>query len=54
MFETISPIDGSVFYKGEKHSLKDIKNALELANKAQKDWAALTIKQRATFHKSMG
>ena len=52
MFETISPIDGSVFYKGEKHSLKDIKNALELANKAQKDWAALTIKQRATFIKA--
>lgn len=52
MFETISPIDGSVYYKGDKHTLKDINKALGNANKAQKDWVSLTIKQRATFVKS--
>ncbi len=49
MFETISPIDGSVYYKAEKHTAKDIEIALNKAKKAQKEWQTLTIKDRAKY-----
>lgn len=49
MFETISPIDGSVYYKGEKHSVSDVENALIKANKAQKEWSGLSINERAKY-----
>ena len=53
MFETISPIDGSVYYKGKRHSTKDIDTALVKANKAQKGWAELTIKERGQYVKAL-
>lgn len=53
MFKTISPIDNSVYYNGEKHSIKDIDKALLKANKAQKEWSALSIKERAQYVKGL-
>ena len=53
MFETISPIDGSIYYKGKKHSVKDIDNALIKAVNAQKEWSALAIHERAQYVKAL-
>ena len=53
MFETISPIDGSVYYTGKNHSIKDIDKTLTKATKAKQDWSALTIKERAQYVKAL-
>lgn len=53
MFETISPIDGSVYYKSEKHTATDIEIALKKASEGQKEWQALAIKDRAKYVRAM-
>jgi len=47
-FQTISPIDNSVYIEREIANTKAIENALVAAKSAQKTWRQTTIAERAT------
>ena len=49
MINTISPIDGSIYYSAEEHGPKDIDQALITAKSAFTAWSALTIRERAKY-----
>jgi len=49
MINTISPIDGTIYYTAEEHSPKDIERALSLAHSALPLWSDLTIEERAKY-----
>ena len=49
MFQTITPIDGSVYVERPMASHDEIDHALQLAHTAQCDWEALTVGERAAF-----
>lgn len=49
MINTISPIDGTIYYKAEEHGPKDIGQSLSLAQSALPLWSALTIAERAKY-----
>src|SRR5690606_15694048 len=48
-FKIISPIDGQPVASVTQHTLKDAEQAIAQANKAQKEWAVLTIAQRKLY-----
>lgn len=47
--QTISPIDGSLYYSGEQHNLNDIEIALKSARSAFQDWAGLPLAERKKY-----
>ena len=47
--QTISPIDGTLYYSGEQHNLNDIEKALKSARSAFQDWAGLPLAERKKF-----
>ncbi|MBX3081959.1 MAG: aldehyde dehydrogenase family protein [Anaerolineae bacterium] len=49
MFQTITPIDGSVYVERALASMEEIDHKLTLAKQAQRAWSALTIAQRADY-----
>src|SRR5258708_33416700 len=49
MFQTITPIDGSVYVERPMASSDEIDHALQLAHTAQCDWVALSVGERAAF-----
>jgi acyl-CoA reductase-like NAD-dependent aldehyde dehydrogenase len=49
MFQTVSPVDGSIYIEGTAASADEIERALTLAQTAQRDWKALTVAERAAF-----
>ncbi len=49
MINTISPIDGSIYYSAAEHGPKDIDQALIKAKSAFASWSALTIPERAKY-----
>ena len=49
MINTISPIDGTIYYTAEEHGPKDIEQALSLADSAFPLWSDLTIAERAKY-----
>src|SRR5690606_32425345 len=49
MIETITPIDGSIYYSAEEHGPKDIALALDLAKDAFPIWSKLSIRERAKY-----
>ncbi len=49
MINTISPIDGSVYYSAREHGIEDIEDALSLADSAFPVWSNLTIKKRTQY-----
>ena len=48
-FQTISPIDGSVYVERSYASEKDIESTLEKAKQAQKAWQSVSLAERAFF-----
>ncbi len=48
-FQTISPIDGSVYYSAEEHSPQDIDAVLTAAASAKNEWSTLSISERGIF-----
>lgn len=52
-FQTISPIDNSVYLEREYAGEAQIENALAVAEKARKDWRQTTVAQRAVFCRKM-
>src|SRR5690606_15993630 len=49
MINTISPIDGTIYYTAEEHGPKDIGQALDLAKSAFPLWSDLSIAERAKY-----
>ena len=49
MINTISPIDGSIYYSAAEHGPKDIDQALIMAKSAFTTWSSLSIQERATY-----
>jgi len=49
MSNTISPIDGSVYYTARENNDLDIQNTLNLAKKSFKLWSELPIKERKKY-----
>ena len=49
MFQTITPIDGSVYHECKLASAEEIDHKLTTAQHAQRVWSALTIAQRADY-----
>ncbi|MDP2337161.1 MAG: aldehyde dehydrogenase family protein [Bacteroidota bacterium] len=47
--QTISPIDGSLYFSGEQHRLSDIEKALKLARPAFQEWAGLPLTERIKY-----
>ena len=47
-FQTISPVDGSIYVERSLASEQDIEEVLRRAVEAQRDWAASSISERAT------
>ncbi|MFT5764983.1 MAG: acyl-CoA reductase-like NAD-dependent aldehyde dehydrogenase [Saprospiraceae bacterium] len=50
-FQTISPIDGSVYVEREIANTNDIEKALALSKSAQKDWRQTAVAERAEICK---
>jgi acyl-CoA reductase-like NAD-dependent aldehyde dehydrogenase len=48
-FQTITPVDGSVYLERRYASDRDIDHALRTAAAAQKDWAHMPVSERAAF-----
>ena len=48
-FQTISPIDGSVYLERATANEKAIKSTISIAQKAQKGWQSTSISERATL-----
>jgi acyl-CoA reductase-like NAD-dependent aldehyde dehydrogenase len=44
-----SPIDGSIYFECNMHSVEDIEIALSLAEKAQQKWKFISIKERISY-----
>ena len=49
MSNTISPIDGSVYYSAHENSTSDIQNTLKLAKKSFQLWSDLSVKERSAY-----
>ena len=49
MINTISPIDGTIYFTAEEHGPKDIEQALHQAKSAFPLWSNLSITERAKF-----
>lgn len=49
MFQTITPIDDSVYVEREHASAQEIDTVLQRARDAQKDWRGLGIEERAAY-----
>lgn len=49
MFQTISPVDGSIYVERALPTASDIDNVLTRARQAQHRWKALSITERAVF-----
>ena len=49
MINTISPVDGTIYYTAEEHGPKDIGQALDLAKSAFPLWSGLSIAERAKY-----
>jgi len=47
--QTISPIDDTVYYSGEQHSLKEVETAISSAREAFAEWASLSIADRIKY-----
>jgi len=48
-FNTISPIDNSIYLEKELHDLNDINNVLTKASNAQKQWARMPIDEKKVY-----
>ncbi len=48
-FKTITPIDGTVYQELEYNTLEDTNNTLEMAKKAQKEWANKPLQKRVEY-----
>ncbi len=53
MIRCISPVDGSLYLERPLASSAEIDAAIEQARKAQRDWAALSLAERATYCTAM-
>lgn len=49
MINTISPVDGTIYYTAEEHGPKDIGQALDLAKSAFPLWSDLSIPERSKY-----
>jgi len=49
MSNTISPIDGSIYYSAHENSTSDIQNTLKLAKKSFQLWSDLSVKERSAY-----
>src|SRR5260370_5105965 len=49
MFQTITPVDGSVYVERAVATPIEIEQALSSARSAQRDWKALTVAERAAY-----
>ena len=47
--QTISPIDDTVYYSGEQHSLNQVEKAISTASDALEEWASLSIAERIRY-----
>mgnify|MGYP003647138718 CR=1 FL=1 len=47
--QTITPIDGSLYYSCEAHGLKDVDSAIALARPAFQEWSKLPLKSRLKY-----
>ena len=47
--QTITPIDGSLYYSGEQHGLADIETAVSLAGPAFVEWSNLPLTKRINY-----
>lgn len=51
--KAINPATGEVLGYSPLHSVEDLQNAIQKAREAQKDWAALPVKKRVKYIKSI-
>lgn len=47
--QTITPIDGTLYYSGDQHSLADVETALTLARPAFVEWSKLSVAERIRY-----
>lgn len=47
--QTISPIDDTLYYSGEQHSLTEVEMAINLARDAFVEWASLSLAERIKY-----
>ena len=47
--QTITPLDGTVYYSCNQHSLKDVETSIKLARPAFTEWSNLSLDERIGY-----